>query len=422
MTRLATTLICLSLLHTGCSSMPDDAGTGQTLTSDDFVLDPRPAPPEPAEDASPAAASAATPTAPTDQHEADPIRRYNVQLGSADDAYLQRSNETRPLISEEDTSTSWPIDGMVGQVNGRAIYARTVLEPLEIQLATLARQLDRQRFQAQAQQAVVTRLQEIIQSRLILAAAERDLDERGRLILDASLRFHREELVRQFGRGSLAIAEQQIMLREGITLDDKVEEFRQNFLIRGYQMKNLRPLIDVRRRDIERYYREHEDQFNPPAERTIRMIRVNDDDEAQRVQDALAEGYTFEAVAATPVNQMLGGGLIDGLVGEQPLRQDNINQAIVSLEVGAWTGPIPFGQGLVFIELVENNVPPRQTLTDAQQQIRNILVNQQLRELSQTRRIELVEEASHTPIREMGEAIMDIVMTRYTITAANAGG
>ncbi|MEQ9461042.1 MAG: peptidylprolyl isomerase [Phycisphaeraceae bacterium] len=410
---LSATSLILPLLLAACAQSPERGGS---LSDRDFVVEPRPVP-----EIAPASAAVTAPQPnPIIPEAATPPL---VTLGSADEEYLERAAELgNPPAPAIDTTTSWVIDGMVGQVNGRAIYARTVLEPIEQQLAQIATRQSERDFEGLARSLVLGRIQEIVQNQLILAAAERDLDDRGRQMLDAMLRFKREEFIREYGRGSLAIAEQQLMLREEVTLNKKIEDFRQTWLIRNFQMKNLRPLIEVRRRDIERYYRENIDRFNPPVEQSVRLIRVKTAEDADRVVASLEAGYSFEEVAATAINQMLGGGVFTGLMGDTPLRQDELNHAIASLEPGGWTGPIDLPAGKTFIQLLTRTEPDRQSLTDAQKEIREILLTQQLRELSVKYQSRLIAEASHTPIEAMTLAVMEIVMTRYNITTATTGG
>ncbi|WP_236254431.1 peptidyl-prolyl cis-trans isomerase [Mucisphaera calidilacus] len=399
MRRHPITCLLLALILQGCADRsPLDTG----LSDDDFVAE------RPSESSTPE---------PQAQPETQPVAAepLPIRLDSSDLDEPLRQPQPQP-----DTARSWTIDGMVGQVNGRAIYARTVLEPLELLLARNARELDARAFEREAQRAVAQRLREIVQNRLMLASAERDLNEQQRMILDATLRYQRDELIRQYGRGSLAVAEQQLMLREGLTLDEKIEEYRQQFLIRGFQVKHLRPMINVRRHDIERYYREHYDDYNPPVEQTIRMIRVSDEKQAERVLLALASDYTFEEVANTPVNQMLGGGRFDGLIGEQPLKDPILNEAIASLESGDWAGPIVLDNQYTFIELVERHEPEAQTLTEAQREIREALVSRQLRTLSTEYQQKLMTGSNYTPVEQMLNVVMDIVMTRYAITTTTA--
>lgn len=410
--RLSVTATCLllPLSMTGCTqTIPVNQG----LSNDDFVE-------ERADDTvveadhgvtTVSADANASSTASNRSPEADPPV---ISLGSSDDRYAEQSNPQAQTLS---TDQSWTIDGMVGQVNGRAIYARTILEPLELLLARNAQELSRTQFEREARRAVAERIREIIQNQLMLASAERDLDEQQRMILSATLRYQRDEFIRLYGRGSLAVAEQQLQLREGMSLEDKIEEFRQQWLIHSFQVKHLRPLINIRRRDIERYYREHFEDYNPPSTQTIRMVRVADEAQAERVMLALAADYTFEEIASTSANQILGGGLLENLVGDEPLREPTLNEAIASLDPGEWAGPLVIDDRYIFIQLVERKQPESKSLTEAQMEIRDILLSRQLRQLSSKHQDRLLSGSNYTPVEQMLNIVMDIVMTRYAITA-----
>lgn len=319
---------------------------------------------------------------------------------------------------------SFELDGMIGQVNGHAIYAGTVLGPMHEELAALGRSRTRRQFEQQAEQLIKERLRALLLDALIYGEAERALNQQEQVYLQYAVTSHREELLRRYGQGSLTLAEENIFAETGKTLDQNVEEYRQGLVVTRYRYQVLMPKINVSRRDIERYYRDHIDQFNPPVRRTLRIIRVETPQEAERVASALAAGEPFAEVAGEsfvdattgkPVNIFRPdeGGLMDNMIGDEPLRFDAVNEAILPLEEGQYAGPIELAADhwFVCVETIEH--PPRISLMDAQSRIEQQLRFQQVLVLQQEYHQKLLEEGSYNPPQEMADALLRIAVNRY---------
>src|SRR5690606_8245681 len=136
----------------------------------------------------------------------------------------------------------------------------------------------------------------------ILSEAERDLTEAERSGLRVMISRKREDLMRQWGQGSLALTEARLRDQTGKTLDQTLEAVRQQQLVRRYLIQKLLPLINVTRRDVEQYYRENSDTYQPPRKRTVRLIRVGRPADAEAIAAALNAGQAFKDVASSPPN------------------------------------------------------------------------------------------------------------------------
>ncbi len=95
------------------------------------------------------------------------------------------SDAAAPAASADSASSPTPqpaykVAGMVGQVNGQAIYADDVFEPMHEQLRALGQSLSRQDFRQRAEVLIRGRLDQIMTDSLILGEAQRDLSERER--------------------------------------------------------------------------------------------------------------------------------------------------------------------------------------------------------------------------------------------------
>ncbi|MEM0915238.1 MAG: peptidyl-prolyl cis-trans isomerase [Planctomycetota bacterium] len=311
------------------------------------------------------------------------------------------------------------VDGMVGQVNGQAIYADDIFEPIHAQLRGLGRRLSRAQFRQQATQLIAGRLQQLVTDSLIYGEAERDLSENERFGLRQAIESHREELIRRFGRGSVTRANDTHIDEEGVTLDEKVEEFRQSLVVQRYLRQELLPRVNVTRRDIRKYYEDNIDTYQPPQTYTVYFLRDREELAVSAMLDRVRGGEeTFDQVATT--QDEVNGFRPDqfGLFA-QGLQIDDISEGVLrdtALELGDGevSEPFPFNDLWWIMKLDYDEVGEAQTLADAQVDIETRLRAQQFGAESQKFRRELVRTGSYNPIEQMANDLVEIAVTRYS--------
>jgi len=313
-----------------------------------------------------------------------------------------------------DAGPTYTVGGMVGQVNGQAIYASQVLKPLHEQLRALGRKLSRAEFRERAQELIVQRLRSIITDRLILGKAMRNLSDREKQGLDRIMRQRRQALVRRYGRGAESVAAQNLREQTGKTLDQRLEDIRQQIVVGRYLKQELRPRVSVSRHDVEHYYNTHEAEYQPGVVRKIRLIRARDDVAANKIRSALQSGDGFKQVAGRELNAFKASenGLLGQQRGEAPL-QGPLNDVLADLEQGEWGGPVTFNgsQWFVYCEKLERQ--KGQSLRQVQLEIRNKLRRQRFRELQSEYQQQLFEEGSYASLADMGRSLLKIAMSRY---------
>jgi hypothetical protein len=310
---------------------------------------------------------------------------------------------------------AFAVDAMVGQVNGQAIYAREVLEPIDAQLTALSRALPPSEFRRRATELVAGRINQIVTDALILGEAERDLSEGEQMGLQQYMKSKREEFLRYYGRGSVAVAEQTLQEQEGKSLDQKLDEVRQQTLIQRYMRAKMLPLINITRKDVERYYRENPAEFNPPARRQLRLIKAADAGAAQRIAAALQDGQPFAKIATDRGNMFRrddGGLMPDLIVGDEALSGE-LRTAMLKLDAGQWTGPVQHEKATWFVYVEKFERPASRTLLETQLEIEQALREQRFRVLSQQYRQRLYEEGSYNELEAMVEAVLAVVASRY---------
>jgi len=317
--------------------------------------------------------------------------------------------------------TAVPVDGMVGQVNGRAIYARDVFVQRHEQLEALGKSSHPVTFEIRARELIHGRLQEIVTDKLLLTEAERGLTERDEQAVQFFMKKTIEELIRKLGEGSRALAEQNAMEIYQKPLSGVVDDERAKLLIRRHTLAKLMPKIVIRRKDIERYYHDHYDTFNSDTVRIVRIIAARKasggsaDAAAAEIEKRLAAGEPFAEVARDESLNVIRageGGLWDGdgeIEGDNALGEKS-SKILVTLKEGEYAR-VPGEATWIFVERI---FPARKrTLRDAQLEIENILLQDQLFLLTHELRAEAFAKGNFTDIDEMTDTLVKIAMVRY---------
>jgi len=313
------------------------------------------------------------------------------------------------------------VSGVVGQVNGRPIFVEEVLAPINDQLAVWGREMSYREFIEAARSLIRERLMRVVEHELLLAEAESSLSSEQRV----GLRFFLEDLRLNRvleGGGSLRQAERRMREESGLTLDEHLDQQRRELLIQEHLRNTIGDRIIVSWRDIEQYYRENQEEFNPPASMRIRLIGIRgpDEDKARRVNEALRQGQPFEYVAAeyTDVLQSSDGLMSPvELQGDQEIPQvtawPEVNQALAGLERGEYAGPIDVGPLTLWAYVEEYSDGEPISLYEAQKEIESKLraqmMQQELREYS----TKLRERGNYDDIGIMADSLLAVALDRW---------
>lgn len=331
--------------------------------------------------------------------------------------------------------TSFTMDAMVGQVNGNPIYAGTVLDKLR-ELETLGRNQSRLMFQQRARTLIGSTLEQIIYDALILGVAERDLSDVERKGLEEIMKDHRARLIRIFGQGSLFLADEQALAKEGKTIDQLMNDFRSVVLVNRYYKQKLLVKVHVSRKDIERYYIDHDADFNQAAAKRLRFMWVPFENTA-KFEEMLKSGKPFKEVASDPGNMSrsaLGGLYPDLVMGNE--FSEPVNQAIGRLKQGKYEGPIRVRSNSWWVYCEEEIPGVSHPLRDVQLEIEEALKRERTRVLTQKYQMKLLQEGSYgshagynnkdqrtvennnRALEEMVDSLLAVAMARFAQPAA----
>ncbi len=304
---------------------------------------------------------------------------------------------------------------MVGQVNGQPIYATRVFEPIQEQLAALGKQRPSRQFRLQAYQLIQGQLSQMILDALMIGEAQRDLSTQEQAGLDQLLAARRQELIRYWGQGSIAVAESRLLEETGLNLKETLAQERQKLLVQRYMHQKLFPKIHVSRKDIERYYRDHYEEYNPPLRRALRLIRVDSPAAADQIDQRLSQGQPFRQIASSPQNKYRheDGGLMAEAIGNEVFGQAPLNDAMRRLQAGEHSPRVQLEDAYWWVYVESIDPGDAKPLSQAQLEIESLLRRQQFQVLTQRYRQELIQTGSYNPVEEMSAALLEIAITRY---------
>ena len=168
--------------------------------------------------------------------------------------------------------------------------------------------------------------------------------------IDQIVKRHRDKLLARHGKGSLRAAEVSILAEKGHSLERELELYREQVLISGHMIQKVGYKIHVIRRDVERYFAEHPEEFGQTGA-MVRVIVITDEATAALVDRELIAGKSFVEVGKSHsvLDKETGGLLVEykkdfetfDATGWPP-----VNEAVRKLKAGEHTPQIEVKAGL----------------------------------------------------------------------------
>lgn len=312
------------------------------------------------------------------------------------------------------------VDSLVGHINGRPIFVDEILEPIEDQLIAVRSQRDYEQFRNEAKDIVMGRMQVVVQNEMFLAAAESSLSSQEKQGLLYMLKSMRVQEIAKIGGGSLKKAERTLQRDEGLSLEEYLDDKKDQILLNRIIRQQIMTRVLVSWRDIEREYERRIDEFNLPARVTLSRIRLSSDqtDKIEDVKQRLAAGEDFGDVAdwagmndrgLMGTFKMGTGGLTDIVLNEA------YKPYLVGLEVGDTTEGFPVKSRMMWLYVTSIDEPVALTVYDdkVQTAIREMIYSQRLREEQVRYMSELLEKSTLDELNEMVERVVQIALRRY---------
>lgn len=312
------------------------------------------------------------------------------------------------------------VDSLIGQINGRPIYADTFFAPIEDQLRAIARRSGQRQFFDQANEVITQHLGQIVRNELFLADARAQLTPQQQQGLFAWMRAMREQEIMQ-GGGTQTAAARRLEEQHGMTMEEYLAARRDMALLRKLQEERISPRVIVAWRDIEREYRRRFHEFNPPARMRVSRIRLSTDRDAGLIETAtekLAAGADFTEVAGI-VGMSDGGEWQEFQIGEQGVDglqlSGSIKDHLRGLQVNQTSEPFEVGTSTWWLHVAEIHQPEGRSLYDpeVQRMLHEHIWQQRFNEELNRYMESLFAEGVHDELDRMRERLLIIAYDRY---------
>ncbi len=284
-------------------------------------------------------------------------------------------DETRLFVDETvATGVAYPVEGLVGQINGRPVYADEFLLPLEDRLLRMIAELPLPQAVARMDLLIFERFQEYVDTELIIAEAESRLTAEQQQGILAWLRNAREEMITNRG-GTRDAAAESIEDEFGVSIDEFMEQRRSFALAQDLLRKRVQPRAIVSWRDVVQAYRRQFAEFNPPAQVRLGRVRLNRERDAERIETieaALANGADFASIAtladapdggAWRKIELPPGGLKDTTLAAQ------VRDRLDLTAPGTVSEPLDQGAFRTWFTVIAVDQPPGRSLYDPDVQL-----------------------------------------------------
>ena len=313
------------------------------------------------------------------------------------------------------------VDSLIGQVNGRPIFADEILSPIMDQLNADFVRMPWNQFREYIVQLVSRQLREVIYNELFLSEARAGLSEQQEGGFLAWMNNMRGELIGQRG-GISSDANRQMLEEEGKTIEEylKLQEERQ--LIQVLMNERVRPNALVAWRDVERAWDQRKAMYNKPSTVTLGRIRLKTEGNEEQIklfQDELEAGETFEVVATQA--GMSDAGVWDTFDLGDNERTDDIEIAdfykehLAGLGPGETSKPFVRGTRTIWISVIEINHSEKRSLFEPsiQRSLYRDIYSRRLGEAQEEFIHDILEEGIYDDLQEMEDKIVQIALSRF---------
>jgi len=420
--RVSRTLLAIASLSApaalwGCAA-PRDAhraspGALTPLTPADFV--------GPADASDPVDRSA--------QDAAPPPRRISAERASEGVGDVVVLAGAPPLPSAPPapgaTETRYLVDQMVGQINGKPVYANEFFSDMDARLrqevAKLKTSDEIKEWFAGLRKEIEQTLWDRLRDDLLLAEFEASMTPEQRMGLLAFVESVRQNFISTYG--SEATANERLLSEQGKTLDQTVSDTTQLEFVREQLRRSIISKVQVSYREVENYYQRHPQEFTVPASATFRIIRVPASDTAlvAEVERALASGESPIELARRLSTYKPDEGSVYTVELKAPLAESTIFQpqpldaAARALSVGRTSPRIDFANDAWWLHLESLTDAKVLPLYEVQRAIEAKLRNQRISEEERAYFTQLLAKSSVSDIQTMVQRLHAFAAERYLL-------
>ncbi|MBB48916.1 MAG: hypothetical protein CMJ33_10365 [Phycisphaerae bacterium] len=315
----------------------------------------------------------------------------------------------------------WPIDGLVGQINGRPVFAAEFFVPIEDRLLNIGRQGTPEQTRAAILEIVRQRFNQFVNSELVIAEAESDMTPQMQEGLFGWLADLKQEVTAQRGGTSFG-AEQSLLDETGLNMEEYIEQQRKLGLAGQLLRQKVEPRAIVSWRDVEQAYQAELSTYQPPRKVRIgRILLLNSRDgmQIEATRQAFANGDGFTAVARELGVKDDGlwrtFTLEDGSIAGITDLAQTVRDALESVRIDEATRAVEGRSSTSWYSILAYETPPTQSIFDSDVQL---LIRNQLESFAYD-----TEESNYLnslrrrwvndDIRKMEIKLMQLALRRY---------
>ena len=315
------------------------------------------------------------------------------------------------------------VDQLVGQINGRPVFANEFFSTMDARMRQMAREMDDRKWLEQAKKEIDAALWDKLRDQLLLAEFESALTPEQKLGLFAYIASIRSDLI-SGNLGSEAQANERLLQTEQTDLDTKVADISRQTFIREQLRKAIASRVQVSYWDVRLYYDQHLSEFMPPPIAKFVVIQASLSDEAkiERIEKAMIAGESFREIAAreSAWRPSAGNGLETVIKSREYAQEryfgpDTLNYAVEQLSPGGVTDRIDVGGSAWWVMLAEIEQPPGRSLYDVQNEIERRLRSERWREEEIRYFEQLFQRGSFSDVKQMSARLLQFGAERYLI-------
>ncbi|MEM1012424.1 MAG: peptidylprolyl isomerase [Planctomycetota bacterium] len=205
----------------------------------------------------------------------DPIQTPLTPTGSQTPGRVEAPPVERPEESEPPQLEYVTVDGVLGEFNGRAVYAADVINARKNQLRARALRLPRNQFGAEAFRIIQEELQVRMRNKLYLSVYERNLNPLERQQAKFLTMLWRERFITENG-GSEAEARRASRDQFGMTLEQLGEDEYGRRLNDIFMQKHIAPRVRPAAAELREAYedRREKGEFDVPGGIVFALIEI----------------------------------------------------------------------------------------------------------------------------------------------------
>ena len=313
------------------------------------------------------------------------------------------------------------VDSLIGQVNGRPIFADEILTPIMDQLNADYQRLPWDQFRVYVVQMVSRQLREVIYNELFLSEARAGLSEQQEGGFLAWMNDMRGELIMQRG-GVSAEANRQMLEQEGKTIDEYLKLQEEQQLIRVLMNERVQPNVLVSWKDVQRAWDARRSQYNQPSTVTLGRIRLRtegNEDTIRLLQEELQAGEPFDVVARQA--GMSDNGVwetfelgTDGKIDEIEVA-DFYKEHLAGLGPGETSQPFVRGSRTIWVSVLAVNEGVTRSLYEPsiQRALYQDVYSRRLSSAQEEFVDGILSEGIYDDLQEMQDKVVAIAMSRF---------